>query len=86
MKAIEFFNISKEFPGVVALENISFDVLKGSIHGFLGPNGAGKTTTLKLITGLLKPSNGEIKIFGDHPEKAQRAIGFLPETPPFMII
>ena len=50
--------VTKEYPGRVAVSNLSFHVSKGSIHGFLGPNGAGKSTTMKMIAGLLPVSNG----------------------------
>jgi ABC-2 type transport system ATP-binding protein len=60
-------------------------VAKGEIHGFLGPNGAGKTTTIRIIAGLLKPSQGRIVIDGHdlarEPEAAKRALGFIPDRP-----
>ncbi len=74
--AIELFNVSKEYPGVCALKNISFKVSKGSVHGFLGPNGAGKSTTMKIITGLLSSSEGDIRLMDN------AKIGFLPDSPP----
>jgi len=75
--SIETKNLQKEYPGRVALSDISFSVKKGSIHGFLGPNGAGKTTTMKILTGLVTHSGGEFKIDG--------RIGFLPENPPLYL-
>jgi ABC-2 type transport system ATP-binding protein len=48
----------------VAIQNVSFEVGKGEIFAFLGPNGAGKTTTLKMLTTLLKPTSGSVKIEG----------------------
>jgi ABC-2 type transport system ATP-binding protein len=74
--AISLSNITKEYPGVLALKDISFKVSKGSVHGFLGPNGAGKSTTMKIITGLLNATSGEVDLMPD----AQ--IGFLSEIPP----
>jgi ABC-2 type transport system ATP-binding protein len=60
-------------------------VAKGEIHGFLGPNGAGKTTTIRIIAGLLKPTQGRIVIDGHdltrEPEAAKRALGFIPDRP-----
>lgn len=72
--AIDIKNLSKSYPGRVALSNISFSVKKGSVHGFLGPNGAGKSTTMKILSGLIRESSGEFIVNGK--------IGFLPEHPP----
>jgi ABC-2 type transport system ATP-binding protein len=72
--AIEIKNLVKSFPGRIALEDVSFSVKKGSVHGFLGPNGAGKSTTMKIICGLLTQNSGEVTLSG--------SIGFLPEHPP----
>ncbi|MEA9357143.1 ABC transporter ATP-binding protein [Bacteriovorax sp. PP10] len=58
----------------MALDNISFSVKKGSIHGFLGPNGAGKSTTMKILSGLIPETSGRYKVNGK--------VGFLPEHPP----
>jgi ABC-2 type transport system ATP-binding protein len=68
---------------VLAVKDISFQVTSGDIFGFLGPNGAGKTTTIKMLTGLIRPSDGRAELFGD-PVPSRRAlarIGFLPENP-----
>ena len=59
---IEFENVSLSFGNRLILDNLNFKVNKGSIHGMLGPNGAGKSTIFNLITGLLKPDSGKIKI------------------------
>lgn len=73
-------NLSKTFAGVVAVDDVSFDIHKGEIVGFLGPNGAGKTTTLRMALGLVKPERGEIKLFNENPGPlAFGRIGFLPE-------
>ena len=58
-------DLSKRFGGVVAVDNISFDLARGSTVGLLGGNGAGKTSTLGMLLGLLLPSSGGIKIFGE---------------------
>lgn len=83
MNIIEVSNLSKNFGDFKAVKNISFDVQKGEIFGFLGPNGAGKTTTINMLTGLAKPSSGEIKISGQdgirHIKKVQRIIGIAPD-------
>lgn len=82
-------NVTKKFPGRVAVKNISFQVNKGSIHGFLGPNGAGKTTTMRMITGLLPLSSGSIFLEQEHVhplnQKIKNMIGFLPENAPLYL-
>jgi len=64
-------NLTKNFNGFKAVNDISFRVNKGEIFAFLGPNGAGKTTTIKMLTTLLLPTQGEIKINGFDPLKEQ---------------
>lgn len=78
-------NLTKKYGDIVAVNNISFDIFAGEIFGFLGPNGAGKTTTLRLISGLVKPDNGNILICGysvrTQYEKAIANLGGIIETP-----
>jgi ABC-2 type transport system ATP-binding protein len=78
--------ITKEYPGRTAVSEVSFDVHKGSIHGFLGPNGAGKSTTMRMIAGLMPATSGSITLFGEKvdPEKTtlKNKIGLLPENAP----
>ena len=62
---IEFENVSLSYGNRLILDNINFKINKNSIHGMLGPNGAGKSTIFNLITGLIKPKNGKIKMFGE---------------------
>lgn len=64
MQVVEVKNLTKEFDGFLAVDNISFDIKEGEIIGLLGPNGAGKTTTIMMLLGITKPTSGEIKIFG----------------------
>jgi ABC-2 type transport system ATP-binding protein len=79
-------NLSKNYGNVKAVDSISFDLKDGEVVGFLGANGAGKTTTLKMITGYLVPTNGEIKVNGldivDNTSEIQEMIGYLPELNP----
>ncbi|PIK15052.1 ABC transporter ATP-binding protein [Halobacteriovorax sp. JY17] len=75
-KAIRVENVHKSYSSTIALNGISFEVSKGSIHGFLGPNGAGKSTTMKIITNELTSCSGEVIVNSNRP------IGFLPELPP----
>ena len=63
---IEVEHLTKSYGQARAVNDISFKVEKGEILGFLGPNGAGKTTTLRILTGLLAPTAGEVVLDGDH--------------------
>ena len=82
-------SVTKEYPGRIAVSKLSFEVNKGSIHGFLGPNGAGKSTTMKMIAGLLPVSGGSISLFGEtvRPESLslKNKIGLLPENAPLYL-
>ncbi len=72
MSALRDF-FSREFTQVRAVDGVSFDVVPGELIGYLGPNGAGKSTTLKMLTGLLVPSGGELLVGGRVPWKARRS-------------
>ncbi|WP_046228361.1 ABC transporter ATP-binding protein [Paenibacillus dauci] len=78
--------VSKYFDQRRSVDGIDFEMQRGEIVGFLGPNGAGKTTTMRMITGYLKPTSGQIWIDGlpmhEPSRKARTKIGYLPETPP----
>ena len=82
---IETVALSKKFNEKEALKSLDLNIEKGKFYCMLGPNGAGKTTTLKLLSGLLKPTRGEIYIGGidiiAKPEEAKKKIGFIPDTP-----
>ncbi len=71
--------------GKTALHSLTIDVKRGEIFGLVGPNGSGKTTTLKLLLGLIKPTEGEISVFGRGPSDVavKQRIGFLPDGPYF---
>jgi len=71
---IQVENLTKKFNGFTAVDNISFSVEKGEIFAFLGPNGAGKTTTIRMLTTLLKPTEGKIKINGFEFLKSQAEV------------
>lgn len=83
---IEFENVTKSFgPTKKAADNINLRIESGEIFGFLGPNGAGKTTSIKMITGVLKPDAGRIRINGmditESPLEAKRQFGYVPDSP-----
>jgi len=82
--AIQAEQLTKRYDTVTALDHVSFDVRRGEIMGFLGPNGAGKTTALKILTGLLSPTDGAVRINGLDVEtkslEIRRQIGYLPEN------
>ena len=81
---IEVENLSKRYDTIRALSEISFTVQPGEIMGFLGPNGAGKTTTLRILTGMIAPTSGSVRIDGlDVTERSldvRRRIGYMPEN------
>jgi len=83
---IKVQNLTKQFSGHTAVDDISFEVKRGEIIGFLGPNGAGKTTTMRMLTGFLHPTLGSVEIAGcdvfNNPLEARRHIGYLPESCP----
>ena len=78
--AIELRGVSKVYGNVRALEQLDLDIAAGSVYGLLGPNGSGKTTTLRMITGILMPDAGSIRIAGRPAGRATRdLLGYLPE-------
>ncbi|MGI9274132.1 MAG: ABC transporter ATP-binding protein [Endozoicomonas sp.] len=83
---IRIDNLKKSFGDFCAVDGISFSVSPGEVLGFLGPNGAGKSTTMKMITGFIRPSAGQVSIFSHDVEKdpiaAKKLVGYLPEGAP----
>jgi ABC-2 type transport system ATP-binding protein len=81
--AVEVSNVVKVFGNVRALDGLSFTVKPGEIYGLIGPNGAGKTTALRIISTLLLPTEGTVKVFGldvvEEAEKVRGIISYLPE-------
>ncbi len=82
---LELGNVSKRFPGVLAVDNVSFQARSGEITGYLGPNGSGKSTTMKMITGLIEPTSGKI-LFDGRPIRSdligfKQRMGYVPEEP-----
>ena len=84
--AIEVTHLVKAYAGVLAVNDISFTVPKGEIIGFLGPNGAGKSTTMRILTGYLPATSGQVSICGyavaSEPDAVKRRIGYMPENNP----
>jgi ABC-2 type transport system ATP-binding protein len=82
---IQSSELTKQFGSVQALTGLSFQVMPGEIYGLLGPNGAGKTTTIKVITGLVEPTSGWVKVRGfdplKHPIEVKSRIGYVAEKP-----
>lgn len=75
-------NLTKKFPNKIAVNQVNMHIKKGDIYGFIGKNGAGKTTTMKLILGLIYPTEGEITLFGSNDlDKQRQKIGSLIEAP-----
>ena len=82
---IKVENLIKKFDGLLAVDDISFEVKPGEIFAFLGPNGAGKSTTIKMLTTLLKPTGGKMLLNGYDPTKdsneVRRSIGIIFQDP-----
>ena len=85
MGIIEARNLTRRFNGLTAVDHVNLDVEEGEIFGFLGPNGAGKTTTIKMLTTLLRPSEGWARICGydvvRQPDLVRRSIGVVFQEP-----
>ncbi len=83
---IEVKNLKRYFGDILAVNNVNFKLEKGEILGFIGPNGAGKSTTIRMITGYLTPSEGEVWICEKRMDSnemfCKSQIGYLPETAP----
>jgi ABC-2 type transport system ATP-binding protein len=80
MDAVQVCNVTKTFEAVTAVDDLSITVPEGSVYGFIGPNGSGKTTTMRMITSILYPDSGAIRVFGQEMLGARSGlIGYLPE-------
>lgn len=82
---ISIKSVSKVFGNFTAVDDLSLDIPNGEIFGLLGPNGAGKSTTLKMLTGIIAPTKGDILLDGhsiiNDPLGAKRSLGFVADTP-----
>ncbi|NFN49120.1 ABC transporter ATP-binding protein, partial [Clostridium botulinum] len=85
MNVLEIKNLHKTLGNTEVIKGINLSIKQGEIFGFLGPNGAGKTTTIRMLVGLIKPTNGEIRICGydlnKNKEKALKNVGAVVENP-----
>ncbi|HMM11875.1 MAG TPA: ATP-binding cassette domain-containing protein [Bacteroidales bacterium] len=84
---VELRNLSKSFGHIRAVDNLSLSVLRGDIYGFLGPNGSGKSTTIRMMLSLIRPSSGDLLLFGERLTERNRSVlhkvGALIERPDF---
>ena len=82
---IDVSGLTKSFKEITAVDNLTFTVKENGVYGFLGQNGAGKSTTIRMLLSLIKPSKGEIKIFGldlsTHRKEILQRIGAIIEKP-----
>ena len=87
--SIEVKNLTKFYGEQAAVQDVSFSIKKGEIVGFLGPNGAGKSTTMKIITGFIPSTSGEVKVCGSLVDmenlETRKKIGYLPENNPLYL-
>ncbi len=85
MPMLEIRNLGKWFHGIPAVDGVSFAARAGEITGYLGPNGSGKSTTMKMITGLMEPTSGEILFHGERIQHDllafKQRLGYVPEEP-----
>ena len=82
---IQCITLRKQYGDLVAVHDLDLEIAPGEVFGFLGPNGAGKTTTIRMMTGLLEPSGGQV-LLGGHdlatePEAAKALLGYVPDQP-----
>lgn len=80
---IQAIELTKHFGNEVAVQDITFEIPRGTIFGFIGPSGGGKTTTLRLLTGLYEPTSGHVRVLGKSPKEfsqsTQAKIGYMPQ-------
>lgn len=83
---IHVSHLTKRFGPRTAVDDLTFEVNRGEVLGFLGPNGAGKSTTMKILTGFMPATEGEVTVAGfnvfESPLEVKRNVGYLPENPP----
>jgi ABC-2 type transport system ATP-binding protein len=84
-EVLEAVGLTKRYSGIPAVQDVSFQIRRGQILGYLGPNGSGKSTTVKMLTGLIEPSDGRILFDGARVHEGNpsfsRNLGYVPEEP-----
>ncbi len=85
LPAVEIQGLRKVYQKIIAVDDISLVTYRGEAFGFLGPNGAGKSTVVKILTGLVTPTKGTVRVLGQQVNHVQirRQVGYLPEFPSF---
>ncbi len=82
--AIELIGLTKRFGRTLAVDRLSLTIPRGSVFGLLGPNGAGKSTTIKMLMGMLAPTDGQARVLGidvaADPVEVKQRVGYVPET------
>lgn len=85
MPAIRLEQVSKKYGAVTALDTLNLSIKSGELFGFIGPNGAGKTTLIRVLTGIIRPTTGDVDICGfsllKQPNKAKALVGYVPDRP-----
>ena len=83
MSMIEMRNVTKRYGDTEVVSDLNFDVREGEIFGFIGPSGAGKTTTIRLLTGVIEPTEGQVTLMGENPAhqtaRMRESFGYLPQ-------
>ena len=81
---LEVVGLTKKFGTFTAVDHVTFDVQPGEVLGYLGPNGSGKTTTIRMLCGLIKPTEGTANVMGinvfKYPEQVKPLIGYMKRT------
>ena len=80
---VDISKVSFSFGGPTVIEDVSLQIADGEFIGLVGPNGGGKSTLIRLMSGMLKPTSGRVRVFGKEPDQASRQIGYVPQYPGF---
>ncbi|MBK5241214.1 ABC transporter ATP-binding protein [Clostridium sp.] len=83
MNAVEIQNLSMDYENLNALKDVDLTIKDKEFVAILGPNGGGKSTLLKVILGLIKPTSGQVKVYGENPHNKRNSIGYVPQFSSF---